>query len=1248
MKKYDAIDLPASAEAASPRTRLLERAWTRRAIVSAVGVASLAATLLVTYELALARMPEHRAALERLVRAQTGLDVRFNELGFRWGWYGPEAVFQRVELAEPGNASVVLRAPQLTVGFDAWRTVRTGHLAPGRITLVAPDIDLEKLMRRGAASAGGAQPGSAQNATVQNTTAQRAAILQRWRDGRVELQGGTLRLPGPTPSSGPITLHIRRASLRRSDDEWNGFGLVFLPERLGRTARIVVQVRGDLAQPRTLQGALRFEGMRVAFAGWREVFSEFPALADNLPVAGSGDVTLHLTLQGGRIDKADGQVRATGITLGVPTWAQTAQPGVPPSYASRTSLTLDYLSGDWRFARRPGGAQLQIEQLALSRDEKDSPLPRISVEIAPNHVRGDVASVPLNSAAMVVRWLSPQLLPEDVELKGTLQDVDVDWDAARPDGERLAASAHASDARIASRAQGVALNGLHTRLVGSESRMTVELNAHAAKLERQGAAEPLEGLKVASTLEWRRNGTGWTLAMPELNVTHQIGEMSLSGSIASAGDGSAPLLEARGALAHANVAQLQEQFATSLVDLFGPAAARLAGGRIEEGRFELQLPLDDRRADRALLSANPSSSFKGSLTLHDAQLAPDGAWPEAHGIEAAVSWNGARIRASVTDGRAGAFELDSLDAQWDLSGERTSRVAGRARARVEEALAWVRNNPQLEEHVPHLQDLVARGDALLDFDVELPPRPSAPRATPAKPRVHIAAALNDVEFRVAPELPPVDSLRGSLAFDSGKLQRSTLNATWLGGPLTLKVSERSDRRGSAMAVQAQGTIDATKLVALMQMKHLREVSGETAWSGDFVYFSPTDTQPARWQGHADGALVGIASDLPAPFAKLAEASVPIRVEIAGSDATTEVRASLADRARTVFALHLRDGRDWRIERGAIQIGGVLQGPLTLPPDEVISVQGRLKRLDLPAYAALWQQLRKDSDSAPAVVDLAADEVSFGNRLALNASVHAAPVTAGTSLRLESKSLGVLTGTLAAATPNVVLKDLHITREALTGDGSIECTADVSTCEGRFELTSDDAAATLADLGFRPELNAARGSLSGELTWQPRAERPWLETATGRLKMRFEDGTARHLDDSDGRPFPLLTVPALLSGMARPGVAGAPAGPLQFKRLEAQFELRDGEATTSDLHFDGDAEILMRGRTGLAARDYDHEAWVLRGEERIPASLRRLGATPRVAAAWMGLRELVRGESEDRSRVVLHLRGSWSEPVVTAD
>ncbi len=75
---------------------------------------------------------------------------------------------------------------------------------------------------------------------------------------------------------------------------------------------------------------------------------------------------------------------------------------------------------------------------------------------------------------------------------------------------------------------------------------------------------------------------------------------------------------------------------------------------------------------------------------------------------------------------------------------------------------------------------------------------------------------------------------------------------------------------------------------------------------------------------------------------------------------------------------------------------------------------------------------------------------------------------------------------------------------------------------------------------------------------------------------------------------------------------------------------------------------MRGRTGLLAGDYDHEAWVLRGEERLPQSMRRLASTPRVAAAWLTLRELIGGDSASRSRIVLHMRGPWNEPVVTVE
>ena len=146
-------------------------------------------------------------------------------------------------------------------------------------------------------------------------------------------------------------------------------------------------------------------------------------------------------------------------------------------------------------------------------------------------------------------------------------------------------------------------------------------------------------------------------------------------------------------------------------------------------------------------------------------------------------------------------------------------------------------------------------------------------------------------------------------------------------------------------------------------------------------------------------------------------------------------------------------------------------------------------------------------------------------------------------------------------------------------------------------------------------------------------------------MLLTEGATRPASkETPGVPFPLFVVPALLAGIAPEGQAAAPA--VRFTRLAASFELREGVASTSDLHLDGDAEILVRMRLGLVARDYEGEAFVLRGEELLPKALRGLGPTPKVAAAWLALRDWLSGSGGERSRIELHLRGTWDDPIVS--
>jgi uncharacterized protein YhdP len=195
----------------------------------------------------------------------------------------------------------------------------------------------------------------------------------------------------------------------------------------------------------------------------------------------------------------------------------------------------------------------------------------------------------------------------------------------------------------------------------------------------------------------------------------------------------------------------------------------------------------------------------------------------------------------------------------------------------------------------------------------------------------------------------------------------------------------------------------------------------------------------------------------------------------------------------------------------------------------------------------------------------------------------------------------------------------------------------------FRLESTNAAEALADFGFAPEVSASHAYFEGQLSWSPQAAAP-LATLGGSLHMRLEDGTMGSAGDTAGVPFALLSVPALLAALSPESTDLHPSA-LHFSRFSADYQVRDGQAATLGLHFDGDAEILVRGRVGLSDGDYDEQAWILRGEDRLPAAVRRLGPSPRVAALWLSLRELFGANAAAPAPATLRLRGPWSDPIV---
>ncbi len=322
--------------------------WLRWTLGTLVGLVALCGVGLFAYRIALARVPQYRAALERLVRARTGLDVRFNELGLSWGWYGPEAVFRQVELGEPGRSQVLLRAAQLIVAFDLWHALQSGQLEAGRVTLVAPDIDITRLQASPAPGGPGAQPGAQPGKSAPRSLTD---LLARWPVGPVEVEDATLSVPDPAHADRTLRFSVRRAMLLRSERSLSVSAQALLPQRLGRSASVRLELLGS-THPAVPRGTLQLDGRGLQFGGFREILRAVWPGAPYYPSAGIGNVNLRLAFARGQWADAIAEVHADDLVL---------EQSTPPAPLGRelpvpaVGLPLGHIQGVFRIRQLAAG-----------------------------------------------------------------------------------------------------------------------------------------------------------------------------------------------------------------------------------------------------------------------------------------------------------------------------------------------------------------------------------------------------------------------------------------------------------------------------------------------------------------------------------------------------------------------------------------------------------------------------------------------------------------------------------------------------------------------------------------------------------------------------------------------------------------------------------------------------------------------------------------------------------------------------
>jgi len=252
-----------------------------------------------------------------------------------------------------------------------------------------------------------------------------------------------------------------------------------------------------------------------------------------------------------------------------------------------------------------------------------------------------------------------------------------------------------------------------------------------------------------------------------------------------------------------------------------------------------------------------------------------------------------------------------------------------------------------------------------------------------------------------------------------------------------------------------------------------------------------------------------------------------------------------------------------------------------------------------------------------------------------------------SLRLGQRVIGALDLKASRVAQGIRFDNVTILGESVRADaqGQWLTTVDGQHSSLTASLESKDVAATLRGLSYPPFIEAKRGAIKANLSWPGGYDSNLLEHASGGISVDAETGQLVNLQPGAGRVLGLFSVGALPRRLALDFSDLTEKG-LAFDTVHGDFELRDGNAYTSNLLLRGPAaEIGIAGRTGLGSRDYDQTAVVTGNLGASPALAGALAGGPAVGAAVLLFSQIFKEPLKGITRGYYRITGPWDDPVV---
>ncbi len=533
----------------------------------------------------------------------------------------------------------------------------------------------------------------------------------------------------------------------------------------------------------------------------------------------------------------------------------------------------------------------------------------------------------------------------------------------------------------------------------SAGRATVDMKDGAIDTNDLFAEPVIAFDQLGGEVQWKVEAGRVSVNAPKLRFSNADAQGELQAKWTSGAQRAAGVLDLQGVLSRAQVKQVHRYLPLAMEnEVRDYLRDALVDGTASDVRFKVKgdlqhFPFADAKAGEFRISAqvqNASFAFAPPSILAKDSLP----WPTLNQLSGQLVIDRATLQVKGARGGvvgAPGLRITQADASiTSLYHDGALALAVQAKGPLAEGLALVNGSPLGTLTNKVLAQASASGQADYQFKLALPILASE-RAT-----VSGTVALFGNELQLSADTPRLSQARGVVSFSETGVSMAGMRARALGGDVRLDggLNTRPSANTSVLRMQgvatAQGLSLATELGPVAQL-------GKYA-TGQTPYTVVLGVQGGVTELQVNSNLVGLALRLPAPFAKSADAPLPLRLQTSAlrSAARTGVPALVPgqdqlqiDVGRLANMTYVRDvsGTSARVLRGAIGVGLGADEAVPLPSEGVVS-NVRMDSVDVDAWSQLLSGLAGPDVSPPTqrAVSAAASSVYLPTSIAVRTRV----------------------------------------------------------------------------------------------------------------------------------------------------------------------------------------------------------------------------------------------------------------------